>query len=219
MRNEIHIFAGHFGSGKTEVALNYALRLRSEGKQVTLVDMDTVNPYFRSSDAGELLKKNNIELIANDFAGSNVDMPTVPCELLRVFEENGKAVIFDIGGDDDGAYAMGQYSGKILKNGYRMHLVVNIKRPLSKKAEDILETAGRIEYASRLKFTDIINNTNLSLQSDEDTLVSGIDEVKRLSEMMNIPVWMHTGLEKSLLKVPKGMETMKLERHLRLPWE
>ncbi|MBQ8301850.1 MAG: P-loop NTPase [Clostridia bacterium] len=106
METRIHIFSGHFGSGKTEVALNFAMKLKEKGEKVTIVDLDIVNPYFRTNDAREILNKNGIKLIANDFASTNLDMPTVPLNLLSVFDDKESVVIFDVGGDDDGAFAL-----------------------------------------------------------------------------------------------------------------
>ena len=96
-----YIFSGHFGSGKTEVALNFAIRLRQQGKKVNIVDLDIVNPYFRTADARGVLSDTGINLIASPFANSNVDLPTVPADLTRVFCETDTATVIDVGGDED----------------------------------------------------------------------------------------------------------------------
>ncbi|MCC8169972.1 MAG: hypothetical protein LIO59_06380, partial [Oscillospiraceae bacterium] len=151
---QIHIFSGHFGSGKTETALNFAALKRREGNEVTLIDLDIVNPYFRSKDAENALSEKGIRLIANRFASTNVDMPIVPSEVLSVFKSNGGVVIFDVGGDDDGVYALGHYLKFFDIFGYEMHFVVNTKRPMTSSTAELLEIAERVEKASRLKFTD-----------------------------------------------------------------
>lgn len=111
----LHIFCGHFGSGKTEIAVNYALRCAREGKRVSIVDLDIVNPYFRTNDARKILEEHGIEVIAPEFANSNLDMPTVPGEIMKVFNAPEKTVIFDVGGDGDGAFALGRYREYFLR--------------------------------------------------------------------------------------------------------
>ena len=103
---KINIITGHYGSGKTTIALNTALRLAQNNKKVSIVDLDIVNPYFRTSDFPELLKKNSIEMIAPMYAGSNLDIPAVNFDMERIISESSHVVI-DVGGDDAGAYALG----------------------------------------------------------------------------------------------------------------
>ena len=102
--SRIKIVTGHFGSGKTEIALNLAKNLVPS----VIVDMDTVNPYFRTADAAEEIRKSGVRVITPRYANTNVDMPTLPSEILSVFNTDENAVL-DVGGDDDGAYALGAY--------------------------------------------------------------------------------------------------------------
>lgn len=221
MENRIHIFSGHFGSGKTEVALNFAVKLREKGKNVTIVDFDIVNPYFRTNDAREMLMDKGIRLIANDYASSNVDMPTVPLNLMSVFDNTECDVIFDVGGDDDGALALGAYKRYFDAQGYRMHFVVNTKRPLTRDAGELLEIAERIERASRLKFNDIYNNTNLLSQTDKYTLFSDYDEIKKLSELMGISISRNCGIRAALEAVPEELSDTVFNMEIYIPklWE
>lgn len=221
MYSRLNIFCGHFGSGKSEVSVNYAIKLANEGKKVTVVDMDNVNPYFRSADAQKTLAENGIELIASEFTNSNLDMPTVPQELKKVFCDTSRTVIFDVGGDDDGAYALGQFNSFFLKEAYKMFFVVSTKRPLTKTCDELVEMAGAIEYASRLKFTDIANNTNLGCLTTEDTLMSDYKEIKKLSEKLNIPVSMQCGIPKALEKLPPEFEYNKfpMKIYIKMPWQ
>lgn len=220
MKYKIQIFSGHFGSGKTEVALNFAMNQKKLGKKVTIVDFDIVNPYFRTNDAKNVLTENGIKLIANDYASTNLDMPTVPLNILSVFEEDS-VVIFDVGGDDDGALALGQYKQYFDKYGYEMHLVVNTKRPLTESCEDLLEIAKRIEKASRLTFTDIYNNTNLSVLTDENTLFSDYGEIEKLSQKMGIIIKKNCGIEAALGNVPEKLKdtVFKMNIFIPKPWE
>ena len=219
--SRLNIFCGHYGSGKTEIAVNYAINLCKAGKKVTVIDMDTVNPYFRSADARKIFDKYGIELICSQFANTNLDIPALPQDIKRAFYQEDREIIFDVGGDDDGAYALGQFNSFFVEEGYRMFLVVNTKRPLTKNVGDLFEMAQNIEYASRLKFTDIANNTNIGRDTDGKTLLSDYDEILKLSEIMNIPISMQCGLPKALENLPKEYNAQKfpMEIYIKMPWE
>lgn len=221
MYSRLNIFCGHFGSGKSEVSINYAIKLAGEGKKVTVIDMDNVNPFFRSTDAKEILEKHGIELIASEFVNSNLDMPTVPQETKKVFCDTSRTVIFDVGGDDDGAYILGQFNSYFMQEDYSMTFVVSTKRPLTKTNDELYDMAQRIEYASRLKFTGIANNTNLGSLTDSDTLLSDYDEIKKLSEKMSVPICMQCGTPKALEKLPAELQKDKfpMKIYIKKPWE
>ena len=120
------LFAGHYGSGKTNIAVNYALLLAAEGKKVCIADLDIVNPYFRTKDSEKELAAAGIDLISPQFANSNVDLPALPAEAYRLVTDRETFGIMDIGGDDRGAYALGRYVPSILEeNNYRMVFVAN----------------------------------------------------------------------------------------------
>ena len=214
MKKEIHIFAGHYGSGKTNVAINFAFEQRAEGKRTVIIDIDTVNPYFRTNDQAKEIRDRDIEVIASEFASTNIDMPTVPPRVSGVFEDESEAVIFDSGGDDEGAYVLGMYREKFEASGYKMHLVVNTRRPLTQTAADLYEMARDIEKACGLKFSDIYNNTNLAYMTDKDVLLSGMSEIEKLSEMLNIPISRHCGSEEVVEGIENGMkmEIMRKEQ-------
>lgn len=221
MYSRLNIFCGHFGSGKSEVAINFAIKLADEGKKVTVVDMDNVNPFFRSTDAKDILEKHGIELIASEFVNTNLDMPTVPQETKKVFCDTSRTVVFDVGGDDDGAYILGQFNSYFMKEQYNMTLVVSTKRPLTETCDELYDMAQRIEYASRLKFCGIANNTNLGSLTDGDTLLSGYEEIRKLSKKMSIPVYMQCGTPKALEKLPDELKKDKFPMtiYIKKPWE
>ena len=221
MSSEFHIFTGHFGSGKTEVALNFAKKKANEGKKVTIIDLDIVNPYFRTADAKKMLAENNIRLIASEFANSNLDMPTVAPEIMSVFYAPDSVVVFDVGGDEDGAYALGQYNRFFQKENCSMYLVVNTKRPLTSSTKELADMASVIERASRLKFTGIVNNTNLGALTDETTLMSDYDEISALEKETGIPVVMHSGLPKALKGLPVELQYLAfaMEITIKMPWQ
>ena len=200
------------------MALNFALKERAKGKSVVIVDIDIVNPYFRTNDVADILGENGIRLVTNGFASSNVDMPVVPCTAAGVFETDEEIVIFDMGGDDDGAYAIGQYSEYFKKYGYYMHLVFNAKRPLTPDAKSIFELAQRIETASRLHFSDIYNNTNLAGITDREILMSGIPIAEELSEMMNIPIAYHCGTRDVVENFSCRLKTFEINIIVKMPF-
>ena len=187
------LFAGHYGSGKTNIAVNYALQLAKEGKKVCIAYLDIVNPYFRTADSAKDLEAAGIDLISPKFANSNVDLPALPAEAYRLVEDKGSYGVMDIGGDDRGAYALGRYVPFIIKeNNYRMIFVANCYRPLTKTAQDALEVMREIEAACGLKFTDIVNNSHLGNFTDVQTLLDSQDFIKELSALSGLPVYLTT---------------------------
>ena len=146
------LFAGHYGSGKTNIAVNYALRLAAEGKPVCIADLDIVNPYFRTKDSAKVLEQNGVILISPQFANTNVDLPALPAEAYRLVTDRKVYGVMDIGGDDRGAYALGRYVPAIVEEGnYRMVFVANCCRPLTRTPEEALEVMGEIEAACGLR--------------------------------------------------------------------
>ena len=187
------LFAGHYGSGKTNIAVNYALLLAKEGKKVCIGDLDIVNPYFRTADSEKVLKEAGVELISPQFANSNVDLPALPAEAYRLVEDKGTYGIMDIGGDDRGAYALGRYVPAIkAENDYRMIFVANCYRPLTRTPEEALEVMREIEVACGLAFTDLVNNANLGPETTPDTVLSSIEYMERLSDLSGLPIFAHT---------------------------
>ena len=189
------LFAGHYGSGKTNIAVNYALHLAGEGKQVCIADLDIVNPYFRTKDSAADLEKAGVTLISPQFANTNVDLPALPAEAYRLVADKRVYGIMDIGGDDRGAYALGRYVPGILEeNNYRMVFVANCYRPLTRTPEEALEVMGEIEQACGLKFTDIINNSNLGPETTAETVLASRAYMEKLSELSGLPIFATTAV-------------------------
>ena len=187
------LFAGHYGSGKTNIAVNYALLLAKEGKKVCIGDLDIVNPYFRTADSKKVLEEAGVTLISPQFANSNVDLPALPAEAYRLVEDKDIYGIMDIGGDDRGAYALGRYVPAIKAEGnYRMVFVANCYRPLTRTAEEALEVMREIEAACGLAFTDIVNNANLGPETTPETVLSAVDYMEKLSKLSGLPIFAHT---------------------------
>jgi hypothetical protein len=189
MGKRIYILAGHYGSGKTNIAVNLALALKKEGKEVKIADLDIVNPYFRTKDSADILKKAGIELISPYFANTNVDLPALPPETYSIFQNKNFSAVIDVGGDDRGAYALGRFTPYILdEDNFEMCFVANFFRPLTKTAEEALEVMREIEAAAGIKFTAIINNSNLGSETTKEHIFSTLEEVKKLSEISSLPI-------------------------------
>ena len=221
MKERLHIFCGHFGSGKSEVAVNFAVKHAQKGEKVSIVDLDIVNPYFRTNDARKVLEEHGIEVIAPEFANSNLDMPTVPADIMKVFNNPEKFVVFDVGGDEDGAFALGRYLESFKKEAHRVYLVVNAKRPLTETDEEIAEMAREIEKASRLKITDVINNTNIGKDTDSDILLASEETVLKAAEKLGVEVSLYSGTENTLKGLPENLESKKfqIDIQIKMPWE
>ena len=187
------LFAGHYGSGKTNIAVNYALHLASIGKKVCIGDLDIVNPYFRTADSKRELEQAGGELISPQFANSNVDLPALPAEAYRLVEDKSIYGIMDIGGDDRGAYALGRYAPFIREeNNYRMAFVANCYRPLTRTPQEALEVMREIEAACGLKFTCLINNSNLGAETTAETVLASKAYMEELSAISGLPIYLHT---------------------------
>ena len=168
----ITVICGHYGCGKTNLALNLALEAAAAGERVTVADLDIVNPYFRSSEYGGLLQERGVRLIAPVFAGTTLDTPTLPPELYSIFEEAAGRVFIDAGGDDAGVTALGGLHALLDQAGYDMLYVINRYRVLSQTPEEAAALLGEIEAASRLKATALVNNSHLGVETRLDTLTA-----------------------------------------------
>ncbi len=187
------LFAGHYGSGKTNIAVNYALALAREGKPVCIADLDIVNPYFRTADSRQVLEKAGVDLVSPRYANTNVDLPALPAESYRLVQDKETFGVMDIGGDDRGAYALGRFTPFIKEEGdYRMAFVFNGYRPLTKTAEDALQIMREIENACDLPFTCIVNNSNLGNQTTRELFEKTVETAQELAKLSGLPIWMNT---------------------------
>ncbi len=194
----ITILAGHYGSGKTNIAVNLALYMKKQGIDTVIADLDIVNPYFRTKDSLERLNREGIKLISSEYANSNVDIPAIPQEMYSVVDDKSHYYIVDLGGDDRGAYALGRYADKINEEAdYEMLFVFNKYRPLTPDAESALEVMREIEDASKVKFTAIINNSNIAELTDVESILNSSEECEKLSMLSGLPV-KFTAAEKSV---------------------
>ena len=200
----ITIISGHYGSGKTNIAVNLAFDLKKERKNVALADIDIVNPYFRSKDSEEMLEKAGIRLICSEYANSNVDIPALPQDMYSVTDDKSLFSILDVGGDERGALALGRISPKIREeNDFDMLYVVNKFRPLTKDANSAIEIMREIEAACGLEFTGIINNSNLGPETKIEDVLNSLEYANEISRLTNLPiVW--TTVEEKLFEPLKN---------------
>jgi hypothetical protein len=194
------VLVGSFGSGKSELALNLALEKAKEGP-CTLVDLDVINPYFRTSERGDVLKPAGVELIMPPFALDKIEIMSLSAQVFSVFSPGEGNVIFDIGGDDVGSIALGQYKARfdrVPPERINVLFIVNCLRPTAADFDSAMDVLAKIQYVSRLKVTGIVNNANLAGETEACHLAEGYELVKRLSEATGIPVWGSCGTREVL---------------------
>ena len=194
------LFAGHYGSGKTNIALNWACWLRAQGLPVTVADLDIVNPYFRTKDAEGMLAEQGIGLIVSEYANSNVDLPALPSQIYSLVDDRTTYGVLDIGGDDRGALALGRWVPAIIaENDYDMLFVINKARPLTRTVADTLEVYAEVEAACGLPFTGIVNNTNLGPETTAETVLASMEYADAVARAAGLPLKM-TCADKRLVK-------------------
>lgn len=183
------LFCGHYGSGKTNIAVNAAVSLKEEFDNVALADLDIVNPYFRTKDSSEMLRKKGIRLICSNYANSNVDIPALPQDMYAVTDDKTLRCVLDIGGDDRGALVLGRISEKIVsENDYDMLMVINSFRPLTRDTASTMEVLGEIETAARMKFTGLVNNSNLGEETTADDVLNSVAYANAVSAATGLPI-------------------------------
>lgn len=209
INKRITIFSGHYGSGKTNIAVACAYKLKESNDKVAVADLDIVNPYFRTKDSVYDFEKRNIKLICSEFANSNVDIPALPQEMYMVTDDKSYKVVVDLGGDDRGALALGRLTPEILKeDNYDMFLVVNCYRPLTPTAEATVEIAREIENACKIKFTGVINNSNLGELTVEEDVLNSIEYAKSVAETLNVEYKFTTVKESLFFKLKDKIENL-----------
>ncbi len=204
MNKRVLLLCGHYGSGKTNIAVNLALQIKREYPTVTLADLDIVNPYFRSKDSAAELEAAGIRLICSNYANSNVDIPALPPDLYALTDDRSMRAVIDVGGDDRGALVLGRLAPSILEeNDYEMLMVINCYRPLTKDAASTLEVMREIEFAGGIRFTALVNNSNLGAETAATDVLASVQYAKEVAELSGLPIVMTTA-EKSICKELEG---------------
>ncbi len=189
----IYLLCGHYGSGKTNVAVNLAMELKKSRDLVTLADLDIVNPYFRSKDSKAELEQAGIRFICSPYANTNVDIPALPQEIYAITHDRSSHVVMDIGGDDRGALALGRLAPAIKEeNNYEMLFVINRFRPLTSDADSTIEVMREIEAACGIPFTGIVHNSNLGKETTPETILSSASYANEVSHKSNLPILLTT---------------------------
>jgi len=212
------IICGHYGSGKTNYAINLAIDKAKGGKNVTLVDMDIVNPYFTSSVYADILRKNGVSVISPHFAGTNMEITSLPASMYSIFDTEDD-VIIDAGGDDAGAVVLGRFSGEISKKGYEMVYVTNMYRPMTSDPKDSVELLREIEAACRLKATAAVNNSHLKDLTAASTITNSLGYAKEVARIAEIPL-LHSTAPRCLVKeLPEDEYFYPVDVYVTVTWE
>ena len=185
------LLCGHYGSGKTNVAVNLAFYLKEQYNNVVVADLDIVNPYFRTKDSIDDFKARGIELICSEYANTNVDIPALPANMYRLTADKDITAVIDVGGDDRGAYALGRLVPEIeAENNFDMLMVINGYRPLTPDAESTIEVMREIEEACKLKFTGLVNNSNIGEETTAEDIIKSIGYANEVSQASGLPIVM-----------------------------
>ncbi len=218
----ISIFTGRFGTGKTEVAINYALALTGIADSVRLTDMDVVTPYYRSREMTERLSHKGVEVVSPSELTRDIHLPAVSASIWGTLQSTDGHTVMDVGGDSQGARAIGQFKAPVERTGYVLYLVVNPYRPFNATVERIAETREDIEANTRLQVGALVSNPNLIAETTHEIVEQGHLLVERASDELGLPV-AFLCMEERLLA--DGVEhtyarpILPLTRHFRPPWE
>ncbi len=217
----ISVIVGHYGSGKTNLAVDLALKSAASGVKTNIVDLDIVNPYFRTADFKNMFEQKGISMTSSVYAVSNLDIPAITFDLNAVASENQK-VIIDVGGDDAGAVALGQYKSVFEKYNDETEVlyVINMYRAMTEQPQQALEVLKEIEAISRLKATAVVNNSNLGAETDAETVLNSLDYAEQTAKLCGLelkyttyPDWINP---KAL---PKNEKLMRVKRYVKASWE
>ena len=214
----ITMLCGHYGSGKTNIALNMAYSLKETKENVAIADLDIVNPYFRTKDSEAELKEKGIRLIASEYAGTNVDIPALPQDMYSLTDDKNVYAVIDVGGDDRGALALGRIMPGIKEeNDYEIFLVINKYRPLTPDVESTLEVMAEIETAGNFKFTGIINNSNLGVLTTAEDVLNSAEYAESVAKAIGLPL-VYTSVNETLFNELEGkidnLFSLKLQKKI-----
>ncbi len=185
----ITLLCGHYGSGKTNVAVNMSFDLKKQYDYAVIADLDIINPHFRTKDSKQELEQAGIRLICSEYAGSNLDIPAMPQQMYAVTDDKSIKAILDVGGDDRGALALGRLAPAILaEKNYNMLMVINCFRPLTQDAKSTIEVMREIEQACGIAFTGLINNSNLGGETAVEHVLSSVAYAQAISKLTKLPV-------------------------------
>ena len=220
----VYIFTGHFGSGKSEDAINFAINLKRTHpeRKVAMIDLDIINPFFRSADAQTALEKEGILVEIPTCANSNVEGIALTGKMGALIDDTSYDVILDVGGDDLGARAVGYYCDRLANREHFIFFVVNKNRPFTKDKESALKIFDEVESSTRLKINGIVNNTNLLEMTDAETVLAGLPLMKELSDAKQIPLVFSAANRTLCDELKKSIpedELLPLDEYVKLLWD
>jgi hypothetical protein len=238
IRPGLTIFTGRFGSGKTEVAINYALSLAEHlvpaspeqppgkvlppAETITLMDLDIVTPYFRSRERTELMQERGVTVVSPSTVGQHLDTPAITPQILGAIQQRDRPVVLDVGGDRQGARALGQFSNAIRERGYTMHFVVNAYRPFTDTLEGLATSIAEIEKSARLQVTSLVSNPNLIGETTKEKIVAGHAKIEEYSHHLGLPiafVCVERRWTDALVQGLFNQPLLVLDRHFVMSWE
>lgn len=217
----IRLFIGHYGSGKSEVSINYVTKLREQVEgEVALADLDVVNVYFRSREKKDLMKDLGITPIDSSINTTTLDLPAVSAEIMRPLNDKSVNYVIDVGGDNVGGKVVGRFADQFNSNDYDMFYVVNANREKTQTAKEVLQYIDAIEATSKLKVTGLINNTHMLKETTVEDVLKGQYVAREVSKIRNIPIKYISCLESIVDKLPKDLEgdILPMKLYLREEW-
>ena len=217
LTERVNVICGHYGSGKTNLSINLAIECAREGEDVTLIDLDVVNPYFRSADYADVLTKEGVRVIGPNFANTNLDTPSLPGAISGAIEM-GDRVIIDVGGDDAGATALGVYSRQVNEAGPAVIYVVNRYRSLTTTAAEAVEILREIEVTARIRATAIVNNSHLKQRTDARTIEESIPFAEEVASITGLPLLFSTA-PRDVALLNNIDKIHPIDVYVRAPWE
>lgn len=217
----ITIFSGHYGSGKTTAAVAYAKKIREQHEKVMIVDIDLINPYYRTKDAEDELSALGIRVVSPTYANTNIETPSVPAQVMAAFSQKDTYVVFDAAGDEDGAIVLSRFFVEFSQEDYDFFMVVNTKRPLTRDLESIIIYKEEIERASRLQFTAFLNATNLSEETSVSDILEGEQIVEAVSKKTGVENRYTFVMESLIPLLPEAVQKKAIAVRLfhKKPWE
>lgn len=202
----LRFIIGHYGGGKTEFSINYAVKLAKMGKKVALADLDVVNLYFRSREKTEILENLGVKVISSSIKASAVDIPAISAEIVTPMQDSTYEAVIDVGGDPAGARTLGRYNEYFTENNYDMFFVLNANRPETQTVEKAIEYLKKIEDTARAKVTGIVNNTHMLKSTTTLDVLRGQELALKVSEKVNVPIKYISVIEKVAKELPSNLE-------------
>lgn len=217
----VRIITGHYGSGKTEFAVNYTLSLAKSGYKTAIVDLDIVNPYFRSREMEPMFMEKGVRVISSTVKGFAGDLPALSPEIYAALQDKSYETVIDMGGDKAGATALGRFYDHIDKNECDMFFVLNANRPLTNTKENAIRYLKAIELGSRQKVTALVNNTHLCSDTRVEDILKGQELCVEVSRELGLPIKYVVTHVDLMDKLPKNIqgEIFPIKIYMKKPWE